>query len=610
MKEFVSQTGGRYTYIDDIMNLQDLALAFSNIFDGCDNFIVSGCTVSGSTLSAGYVYLNGKIRYCAGLSGISTFPVYVYESNSVESVSYADSSDKVGRNIYGCAVASTVPTTKDTLTDALPQSIKIASDGTALRLKDAFFGKYTLMTDSPYSSQSVAEDVEFEDNVTVDGNLTAKKVYVTNGTAKADIGYDSAGNLTIQSVPASGSSFVIKVSKDGAFTFSKNGMVIASLDTSGINLYVSVSAANYGIMAGNTAVKSNHIYNSGTASDTGTLNINLLGYNGGSSYYRDTVIGNGKGEAVLSITGSTKSSIFNGAVAVSNADDYGLTLKHSGLAKTDKGLLHSVAWKDKNDVVIATAGYISNADYDWYIHNEIGNVVVSNDMYVTGKLYVGGVDLLSTLVGNSDFNTAMSGKVDSGEVYTKTESDSRYFKKTDSINTIVSTLGGASTVRNAIGAVSSEALDDTLQKSMLFQDIVQYGLPSTSDDDYTSSLETRKKALCEAIGAAYASDVQTSSQKDTGWITMDVSNCGLSDNLYVRQVGHVVSIQGKLHTHHSGTIFTLPNSVDPPTYEIGYSHNRSGNWHCVMLAGSRDCVVDYCSNGCSEYVGFLMTYIV
>ena len=43
MKEFTSQTGGRYTYIDDIMNLQNLALAFTSIFDECDNFIISGC---------------------------------------------------------------------------------------------------------------------------------------------------------------------------------------------------------------------------------------------------------------------------------------------------------------------------------------------------------------------------------------------------------------------------------------------------------------------------------------------------------------------------------------------------------------------------------------
>lgn len=52
MKEFTSQTGGRYTYIDDIMNLQNLALAFTSIFDECDNFIISGCQVSGTSISA------------------------------------------------------------------------------------------------------------------------------------------------------------------------------------------------------------------------------------------------------------------------------------------------------------------------------------------------------------------------------------------------------------------------------------------------------------------------------------------------------------------------------------------------------------------------------
>ena len=63
MKEFASQTGGRYTYIDDIMNLQDLALAFASIFDGCGDFIISGCKVNGNSISSGYVFINGKIRY-------------------------------------------------------------------------------------------------------------------------------------------------------------------------------------------------------------------------------------------------------------------------------------------------------------------------------------------------------------------------------------------------------------------------------------------------------------------------------------------------------------------------------------------------------------------
>ena len=164
MKEFTSQTGGRYTYIDDIMNLQNLALAFTSIFDECDNCI-----------SAGYVYINGKIRYCAGTSGVSKWPMYLYENNSVERVSYADSGDKNGRNIYGCAVSSSVPIANDVLTEAPPQFISITSDGTALRLKEALFGKYALMIDSPNSVQTVQKDV------VIDGTVTAKRPYSPKG---------------------------------------------------------------------------------------------------------------------------------------------------------------------------------------------------------------------------------------------------------------------------------------------------------------------------------------------------------------------------------------------------------------------------------------------
>lgn len=62
MKEFSSQDGGRYTFVDDIVNLQNLALAFSAIFDACDNFVIMGCELTGDTVSEGYVYINGKIR--------------------------------------------------------------------------------------------------------------------------------------------------------------------------------------------------------------------------------------------------------------------------------------------------------------------------------------------------------------------------------------------------------------------------------------------------------------------------------------------------------------------------------------------------------------------
>lgn len=55
MKEYIAETGGRYTYSDDILNLQELALSMSAVFDGCSDFIISGCEIEGPRVSPGYV---------------------------------------------------------------------------------------------------------------------------------------------------------------------------------------------------------------------------------------------------------------------------------------------------------------------------------------------------------------------------------------------------------------------------------------------------------------------------------------------------------------------------------------------------------------------------
>ncbi len=61
MKEYVAETGGRYTYSDDILNLQELTLSLSAIFDGCSDFIISGCEIEGPRVSPGYVWLGAGV---------------------------------------------------------------------------------------------------------------------------------------------------------------------------------------------------------------------------------------------------------------------------------------------------------------------------------------------------------------------------------------------------------------------------------------------------------------------------------------------------------------------------------------------------------------------
>lgn len=101
MKEYVAETGGRYTYSDDILNLQELALSMSAIFDGCSDFIISGCMVDGAVISPGYVWLGGKVRYFEGCTD-AVYPYYIYETNRHESVVYANDVNKRGRTCYLC----------------------------------------------------------------------------------------------------------------------------------------------------------------------------------------------------------------------------------------------------------------------------------------------------------------------------------------------------------------------------------------------------------------------------------------------------------------------------------------------------------------------------
>lgn len=172
MKEFSAQTGGRYTYVDDIINLQELALAFGELFDECDNFIVSGCAVSGTSIGSGYVYLNGKLRYFSGATGITQWPQYIYETNKKESVAYASGSDKVGRTIYGCACGPTVPVSVDEVTGNIPVALSITQSG-GLLMKDAFVGKYALLLNPAKGTQTVNGIVKFANDINISGLLTA-----------------------------------------------------------------------------------------------------------------------------------------------------------------------------------------------------------------------------------------------------------------------------------------------------------------------------------------------------------------------------------------------------------------------------------------------------
>ena len=172
MKEFVAETGGRYTYADDILNLQELALSMNSIFSDCSDFIISGCEKSGISLTPGYVWINGKVRYFEGCAVVS-FPYYIYESNSIDTVTYANEANKKGRNNYLCSGSNVLPDIPDTVTGAVPHFIELGQEY-APRFIDKFFGKYAVLLETPFTRQTIRKDLVITGNLSVQKTLESK----------------------------------------------------------------------------------------------------------------------------------------------------------------------------------------------------------------------------------------------------------------------------------------------------------------------------------------------------------------------------------------------------------------------------------------------------
>lgn len=112
-----------------------------------------------------------------------------------------------------------------------------------------------------------------------------------------------------------------------------------------------------------------------------------------------------------------------------------------------------------------------------------------------------------------------------------------------------------------------------------------------------------KKQIRDNIGAAGVGDFQTK-LSDTGWVN-------ITGNLYARQIGNIVSIQGTISTIHSGTAFTLPNNINAPKYAVGYDAPMTDGcyWSCKIDGGKKACTVTRCNHH-GMTVPISLTYMV
>lgn len=437
MKEYIAKTGGRYTYNDDLLNLQELALSMAAIFDGCPNFIISGCVVTGGRITPGYVWINGKVRYFEG-SGDPSFPFYIYEKNHYETVSYAGDVNKHGRSYFLCIGGGTVPATPDQVTEMLPGYIELTPDY-APRFIDKFVGRYALLLDSPFARQTVKRDVLFTGSLTSAKDVESKS-YLS--VANNDNGYSLRS--TVNAV-GSGSMGLyhngtllhhLEIGTDGTLNFYKQGIRLASIDPAALT---TGNISSDGATIGSLCIEGNHIYNSANATEEGSILINRCGYKGGNTKFRNFIVYDGRTvNPLFAVLGQYAQVSVNGAFEVTK-DGYAVTLLNPAYSQTDKQLTCALGWKDKNGNRIGYLGFTNTATLDFSLCNEIGNIVVHSKDWVDviGELRVGGVSIADTYLTVQDHNSDISKKVDkiAGKQLSTEDFSTAYRDKLNSIST-------------------------------------------------------------------------------------------------------------------------------------------------------------------------------
>lgn len=587
MKHFSAQTGGRFTYVDDVINLQELALAINSIFTDCDNFIVSGCEIDGNSISNGYVYINGELRFFQGANNITQWPRYIYEQNSIETVAYANGTDKVGRTVYGCGFGTAVPTSLDPVTNAIPGSIKITSEG-GLRIKEALFGKYALLLDPSSGQQEINGAVRFQNDISVTTALSANNVKAVSGNNVGQM-YWNDGNFIVQ---AGTNKFVI--TSGGEFKFYTGSTLIFTISSSGIVNSKPVSSGSGNVM-GNISITGNAIYDSATGSNSGHVDINVIGYNGSSSYYRNTYIGNGKGSNIISVTGSSSKVDINGVLSVSSPDTAGFVLK-STLSKSNDSLKKSISFQDSSNYEMAYIGYVTNSSKLFTIKNNLSDIKITGSSCVDlgPAIKENGQLLSSKYVLATTLAELMLGKADAGLFYTKGQVDETFATKTSGLAQFLSETTTKAVLRNQIGAYGADEVKGICPTlSNLLADM--------------ASTEAKKTQIRQNIGAAAAGQYEPT-QDDSDWVKIDGTL-----GLYVRQKGSIVCIQGRIITG-TGNIFTLPVGIGAPAYDVAFcaepNHDTRYLWTAKIPGGQKVCSVTSPGNADTGLIiPFSLTYM-
>ncbi|MBF0575540.1 hypothetical protein [Dysgonomonas sp. GY617] len=412
MKEYIAESGGRYTYTDDILNLQELSLSMTAIFEDCSNFIVSGCLINGFDISSGYVWINNKIRYFEGSKG-ATFPYYIYEKNISDATTYANDVNKRGRCNYLCEGGKVVPTENDMVTGMVASFIELKKEYSP-RFIDKFMGKYAVLLETPFARQTILKDLLLEGNLSVNKCLESKtSVSVVNDANSFSLKQlvKENGDISIGAYLNSALVSEIIINANGTFSFIKAGKELAKVSQEGLTFANSHTNTS---QTGSVYIYDSHVVNTLSESDEGAININHKGLILGSSKFRNLNVYNGKQASVPIFQVVGKSDIVNvtGLLNIRNAGN-GFVLSNTTFLKGDKRLINLLSWTDSNNEPIATIGYATNESFDFNLTNTLGNIIISPKTYVdiTGELRINGKDISTIYVNQTNFTTELNKKV-------------------------------------------------------------------------------------------------------------------------------------------------------------------------------------------------------
>lgn len=486
MKEYVAEPGGRYTYSDDILNLQELALSLSAIFDGCSDFIISGCETDGPRVSPGYVWLGGKVRRFEGATD-AVYPYYIHEVNRHESVVYANEVNKRGRTCYLCAGGTAIPDTTDAVTGKLPAFIEIREDY-APRFIDRFFGRYAVLLDTPFARQTVKKDLVLAGSVTSEKEFRSKTAvsvagengYTLKGIVKADgdasLGAYLSGLLVSE----------IVIRTDGTFSFMKQGKELARVTENGISYGTSLSDT---ACIGALRVQGADLFNTADVTDAGCVRVNYYGQDGGATRYRDFAVHDGKacGTPILKVTGKSATAEVGGLLSVRSAGR-GIDLYNTAYTKEDPKLTNLLSWRDSAGAGIAAVGYDTVEGFRFVVRNTLGEIVLAplGGVDIIGTLKVNGRPLAETYVSITAHEAGMKGKVDkvAGKQLSTEDFTTEYKKKLDAITTGTLEAGGTGYVTS--GAVA-EALKMKLSANGNLLDVMDKAAARRNLDVYSKA---------------------------------------------------------------------------------------------------------------------------